>query len=496
MSGVWSALLPAATLGVSRTAPGPLSLPEPIATALAALEALPRAERLLKTAAVLEVCQQAGMRFPPAPPLIEAAAVENRPVLPLPASDILRVVFEELPPRILAQMLADTLRAGFHLPTSLLMLGIEQRRTRPALRPLIDAVIGERRRWLLATRGEATISTPDADPAERWQTGTLAERRAALVHLLAADRAAARERFRAALPQLPAAERAELLVVLVDRADPADEALYESLLKDRGREVRLLAAAGLQRIPGSAWAVRMRERVQALIRRDGQQPSLAPPTEPDPAWAADGIELKRPKQESLGERAWWLYELTRRVPLSVWQEATGLDAAGLLGWAKSSDWKEALRRGWTESLAVTPDLDALLAFGRAGMRPWEQQALFQRMAPAETERFWSGMLASRRPPLSELLGSYEQRPELDETLPAPLAEAALASYAGLLAAERREHWNLAQQALALSLLLPAALLPQLRALSGLDSLEAGSLMRQVERHINLRQRFAAALAAG
>lgn len=496
MNAVWSPLLPAATLGVARAAPGPLSLPEPIARMLAALEALPPAERLLKTAAVLEVCQQAGMSFPPAPPLIEAAAVENRPVLPLPASDILRVVFEELPPRILAQTLAETGRAGFHLPPSLLMLGMEQRRTRPALRSLIDAVIGERGRWLLATRGEAAPSTPDADPAERWQTGTLTERRAALIALLAADRDDGRERFRAALPQLPAAERAELLTVLVDSADPADEVLFESLLKDRGREVRLLAAAGLQRIPDSAWALRMRERVRALIGRVGHQPTLTPPAEADPAWSADGLDLKRPKHESLGERAWWLYELTRRVPLSVWQEATGLDAAGLLGWAKSGDWKEALRRGWTESLAVTPDLEALLAFGRAGMRPWEQPALFQRIPPAETEHFWIGMLASRRPPLSELLGSYEQRPELAETLPARLAETALASYAGLLGAERRDHWNLAQQALALSLLLPTALLPQLRALPGLDSLEAGSLMRQVERHINLRQRFAAALAAG
>lgn len=496
MSGVWSPLLPAATLGVSRAAPGPLAVPGAITASLAALEALPPAERLLKTAALLEVCQQAGRIFPPAPPLIEAAAAETRPVLPLPASDILRVMLEELPPRILALVLAETDRAGFRLPPSLLTLALEQRRTRPALSPLIDAVIGERGRWLIATRGEAAPSTADADPAERWQTGSLAERRAALADLLTTDRDAARERFRAALPQLPAVERAELLGVLVERADPADEGLYEALLKDRGREVRLLAAAGLQRIPGSAWALRMRERVRALIARAGQQPTLTPPVEADPAWAADGIDPKRPKHESLGERAWWLYELTRRVPLAVWQEATGLDAAGLLGWAKSGDWKEALRRGWTESLAVTPDLDALLAFGRAGLRPWEQPALFQRIPPAEAERFWIGMLAGRRPPLSELLGSYEQRPGLSETLPIPLAEAALQCFAGLLVGERREHWNLAQQALSLSMLLPIALLPRLRALPGLDSLEAGNLMRQVERHLNLRLRFAAALAAG
>lgn len=495
MSGVWSPLLAAATVGVTRAPLGAVDVPTPIAEALAALESLPAAERLLKTAAVLDVCLQAGLTFPPAPALIAPAADETRAALPTAAADVLRVMLEDAPPRLIAQALATTDRAGYRLPPGLLTLAPEQRRSRPALAPLLDAVLGERGRWLLATRGEAA-PVASVDPVERWQTGTLAERRAALVELLAADRDDGRERFRTALPQMPAAERAELLTVLVDTVTPEDEPLFESLLKDRGREVRLLAAAGLQRLPASGWAARMRARVQALVRRDGKQLLLEPPAEADASWSADGIEVKRPKHESLGERAWWLYELARRVPLSVWQAATGLDAAGLLGWAKSGDWKDALRRAWTESLAVSPEPDGLIAFGMAGMRPWQNAPLFERIPPAEAERFWLAMLASRKPPLGDLLAASEAALPLDASLSMPLAEAALGVYRAGLQAERREIWHLAHLGLQLSILLPLSLLPALRALPRLDTLDAPSVMRDLERNLNLRQRFAAALAAG
>lgn len=495
MSGFWTPLLPAATVGVGRAAPGRVDAPAAVAALLSSLDGLPAAERLLRMAAVLEVCGQAGLEFAPAPALIAPAAAEARPPLPTAAAEVLRVILEETPPRLAAQALAATDRAGFRLPPALLAPALEQRRTRPALAPLLDAVLGERGRWLLATRGEAAPVT-GTDPLERWQHGTLAERRAALGELLAADRTEGRERLRAALPQLPASERAELLTAVVDTVTPEDEALFESLLKDRGREVRLLAAAGLQRIPASAWAARMRERVRALIRRDGRQVLLDPPAEADPAWSADGIEVKRPKHESLGERAWWLYELGRRVPLSVWQEATGLDATGLLAWAKSGDWKDALRRAWTESLAVSPEPAGLLAFGLAGMRPWQNAPLFERIPPAELERFWLAMLESRRPPLADLLAASDAALPIDGTLALPLAEAALRVYAAGLRGERRDVWHLAQLGRQLSILLPLPLLPELSQAPGLATLEAPSVMRELECNLNLRLRFAAALAAG
>lgn len=500
MSGVWTPLLAAATVGVGRAPLATPDVPAPIAEALAALESLPAAERLLKTAAVLDVCLQAGLTLPPAPALIAPAEAETRPPLPMTAADVLRVMLEEAPPRLAAQALAASDRAGYRLPPSLLSLALEQRRTRPALAPLADAVLGKRGRWLLATRGEAA-PVASSDPLERWQTGTLTERRAALAELLTADRADGREQFRAALPQLPAAERAELLGVLVDSAAPEDETLFESLLKDRGRECRQLAAAGLQRLPDSAWAGRMRDRVAALLRREGKALLLSPPAEADPAWAADGIEIKKPKTEALGERAWWLYELARRVPLSYWQTLTGLDASGLLGYAKSSDWKDALRRAWVESLSVTPELSALIAFGRAGMRPWLSTALFARLSAAETEAFWLAMLQGRKPPLVDLLDSFEQTLPIEQTLPPGLGAALVAVFATAPGAERRDHWQQAQLALRLSILLPTTQLQHLRALPGLDTLDALLLfagaqdLRTLDRNLTLRLRFAAALAA-
>ena len=57
------------------------------------------------------------------------------------------------------------------------------------------------------------------------------------------------------------------------------------------------------------------------------------PRAADPEWSSAAIDVARPQNDALGERAWWLYQLVRQVPLRWWCEHTGMDAAALLAWA-------------------------------------------------------------------------------------------------------------------------------------------------------------------
>jgi hypothetical protein len=82
----------------------------------------------------------------------------------------------------------------------------------------------------------------------------------------------------------------------------------------------------------------------------------------DPAWKADGIDEARPKGHSLGDRAWWLYQLVRRASLAWWETETGMTPAALLAWARKSDWKDALLAGWAEAQAVQRRVEWAEAF--------------------------------------------------------------------------------------------------------------------------------------
>ena len=210
----------------------------------------------------------------------------------------------------------------------------------------------------------ATAAGNALDP-EIWDNGTLMQREAYLKSLRAQDPAKAREQFEKGAASFDARERAAFAGCLGEGLSAADEAFLETLLeKDRSREVRQAAASLLVRLPESGYVRRMGERLAAcivvpeakggLIGRiasafSAPLPAIEPPESFDPEWKKDLLEEKKPQYEEFGQRAWWLYQIGRCVPLAWWEAHTGLPPEALIGWAQKTDWRNVLLRIWLDA---------------------------------------------------------------------------------------------------------------------------------------------------
>ncbi len=364
----WATLLPPALVGTERHGgawPPVGAWPEAVAALVAqAVPAqAPRAAGLLRAAAALAVVQAAADFGRPWAGALPAPAGDE--TLPAAPADALHGwLLHEGPARVQHELLAMIATRGQRLPETWLPTALDLGRRSLALRPAVAAVLGVRGAWLAAQRDDWrwAVGIDQPNDEQRWAEGTLEQRAALLRRLRAAEPGAARERLAAALPELPANERSELVAALAVALSDADEPLLESLLADRSREVRQAASALLLQLPRSAFVARATARIEPLLRRERallrERWVIEPPAE------TGSTDPPRPKHERLGERAWWLYLAVRQVPLAWWTGHTGLAPAELLAWAADGDWAEALHRAWRERLLASPEPAWCTAFLR------------------------------------------------------------------------------------------------------------------------------------
>ncbi|WP_377157363.1 DUF5691 domain-containing protein [Roseateles sp. UC29_93] len=378
----WTPLLPVAMVGTDRQ-PGPLPEWPGEIGALVALAAQAAdvaghpAGQVLRTMAVIAPCEAAGMQDRVwTAPLPEAAADDRLGVVPARVDGaagslhtLLRWVLTEAPGRLQQQAFMDLAAAGLRLPESLLPLALDVGRRAVALRAPLLPVLGERGLWLARQREDwhyAAGAGGDAPGETHWTEGTLEQRRAFLARERAVDATAARSRLESALTELSAKERADLVAQLAVGLGMGDEALLDRLRADRSREVRDVALDLLLRLPDAAHPRRAIERLAPLVRRERallrQHWVIDAPQAAAADWPSDQMVVARPSTEKLGERAWWLYQLVRQVPLGWWTTTTSMTPAELLGWAAKTDWSEAMMRGWFDALAATREVEWCEAF--------------------------------------------------------------------------------------------------------------------------------------
>ena len=319
-------------------------------------------------------------------------------------SGLLAWVFVEGTPRLQHEACMCIAGLPAVMPASVLPAALDAGRRSVALRPALQSVIGHRGRWLAGFNDEwrfaadnTTSVVADEDP-KRWSEGSLAQRVDYLHTLRTRDAAAARSLLQAQLGELPAKERVELVGVLAQHLGADDEALLEGLLKDRSRDVRDIAARLLAQLPTSAHTRRLAGWLAPLLSSKrgllGKTSWLCDaPQSADPDWPAAAISSTRPQHEPLGERAWWLYQLTRQTTLSWWTAHTGMNATDLIAWAAKTDWKDALYRGWRER-AGAADKDWLEAMLRATDPEFDRHsaALLALLPVAEREKYWPRVL--------------------------------------------------------------------------------------------------------
>jgi Family of unknown function (DUF5691) len=408
----WTALLPAATVGTDRQpGPWPLTAGDISALARAATEGVEPATGLLRAAAVLATCGLAGAQGPAwTEPLPATAPHDPLPTIALgPVFGALTQLLFDGPLRLQHEAFLILQRAGLRLPETLLPQALELGRRSIALRAPLLTVLGERGLWLAAQRADwafaAGASETASDTEATWTDGTLEQRRAWFTQARQADPAAARERLKAALPELPARERADLVAALTTGLGPDDEALLDPLRSDRSREVRQAALQLLLRLPEAAHPKRAEARLAPLLTLPHKHWLIDAPTAPGSDWKTDQLDPTRPQHHALGERAWWLYQLVRQTPLSWWHRRTGMTAAELLAWAAGTDWTEALVRGWADVLFAAPDeawCDALLEHWPPSLRE-DPSHVLGLLAPAARDRHLLRSARSGSQPASTLL---------------------------------------------------------------------------------------------
>ncbi len=431
----WEPLLPAAMVGTDRTPNWTLPATGEIGAMLQQLASTTSdpATRLLRSAAVLAVCGAAGASAVATAGEGSAAPDDSSPVLPDPASlTLLSWVLREAPARLQHIALQRLAKRGWRLPVALLPATLEVGRRSIALRPPVLGAIGARGRWLAALNPDWRYAVGVSDEApleERWAHGSMEQRRVVLLEERGQRPHAARERLAAELPQLAARERADLIGTMTLNLSMADEPWLDSVLRDRSREVRQVVSGLLLRLPDSGFVQRAAQRLEPLLTHEKgflrSQWKVDAPSQVDSAWETQGIELDRPKHEQLGERAWWLYQLSRQVPVSWWCERMGCTAVELLAWAGKTDWTQALLRAWRDALLHTAESDAIDAMLEGW--PWDgltgDPATLVALLPLSIrEKHWQRRLKKDSGELRSLLPELLAACATGEQLSAPLSD--------------------------------------------------------------------------
>jgi len=185
----------------------------------------------------------------------------------------------------------------------------------------------------------------------------------------------------------------------------------------------------LLRLPSAAHPQRAAERLAPLLRHERallrKRWLIDAPTEAGDDWKADQVDATRPQQESLGERGWWLYQLVRQVPLAWWTQHTGLTAAELRAWAGTTDWAEALLRGWRDVLFAAPDIawcEALLDDWPASHLRDDPAAVLALLPIERREGYWRRQLAADAAEFGTLLSRVLLACPAGETLSRSLSD--------------------------------------------------------------------------
>lgn len=384
---VWAELLSSALVGLQRrpctigSTGGPLD---------AVLQAGPVDEgALLHTAGVVTVARRAGMsaqrlEVPDAVVLPDEAVVGTAASARLSALlGAVRAAGDQRGARRLLHEWLEIARER-HLvaPARLVPVLLDLGGQDGTLRDLIQAVGGARAAWLAQLRPQEwgwSAKEPELTEAD-WDEGT--HRPEYLAQLRGRDPAAGRDLLVRTWPSESAADLAKLIRVCWNGLSLDDETWLEKALDDRRAQVRSAAVPLLQRLPGSAYAARMGERVLAMCHASGKSAlTVELPSAYDAGMKHDGIEEK-PKYGQ-GPRVWWLEQIIESAPLASWR-AIDPDLARLLKRRINDDLRQVVHRALTQATLNQKDTEfALHLAQQSTVVPHAARSLLLLLPPAQ-----------------------------------------------------------------------------------------------------------------
>ncbi len=228
------------------------------------------------------------------------------------------------------------------------------------------SLIGERGRWLAAQNtdwiwasnqlvDEIRDNTQKLDSL--WTEGTFRERESVLKIIAENDASEAKRRVCETWKNEKAEHREAFLNVLSKRFDDTDIPFLEESLKDRSASIRQTVATLLAQLPNSDYAGRTLERAETILVRGTKPNTLCvnPPTEFTKTMKADGLEEKPPR--GVGEKAWWISESLRRVPLTHWEKRFQMSPSKILAALSNDDDYASVLHAWTYTVQWFPEHD-------------------------------------------------------------------------------------------------------------------------------------------
>jgi hypothetical protein len=516
----WSTLLPVALVGTERHAGALPSWSGEVGVLItqAMQGAAQPSTGVLRAAGVLAASNLAGTLGTPlgADALPTPAALDTLPELAEPRLVSLAAwTLAQGPQRLAHDVLHALALARMRLPTLLLPAALDAGRRSLALRPQVTPVLGARGLWLAARRDTwqyAAGVQVEGDDEAQWSDGSLDQRTQFLRRERLRAPSAARARLEAVLSELPAQERADLVGVLAAGLSMDDEPLLDRLRADRSREVRHVALSHLLRLPPAAHPQRAVQRMAAMMSHERallrKRWTIDAPTAKADDWARDNVDADKPKHEPLGERAWWLMQIARQVPLAWWSEHTSMTPAELLQWATKTDWTDSLHRAWYDVLLAAPDAawaDAFCDAWPKALRGRDEAPVMAMLEPVAREKRWLRMIEgdnfSSELLLPQMVSACAPKPvdaNATATRLSPAVSMALVTWFGKRLAEPRalaNAWSLRQHMPDVACILDHAALPALATLTTTprnadDTASVTELIQVLSQVVAVRQAFA------
>ena len=305
---------------------------------------------------------------------------ENSAYLPAIGVDLaMRLISGEFP-EILPEWMRLATATDLILPPRVLPELLSMASKNQSIRAAASRLAGERGLWIARRHPDFSWLLEGSGVGEdAWETGQPVERIAWLRQTRADHPSAAADVISSHWAGEDAAMREGIMRLVSEDPQPCDEEWLQTLaLADRRQDIRELAAVSLMKISASAFRAGAIARLRGCVKTERRLLkriiTVTPPAAYDPAWGVDGIKEK--PLQGIGEKAWWLRQITALVPLDDWPNLLVVAREDLFSISREKDWEEALLAGWIESARRFPNLaisEHFIPF-IAKTEPWPQGA--------------------------------------------------------------------------------------------------------------------------
>lgn len=233
------------------------------------------------------------------------------------------------------------------------------------LGPCASALISLNEKW-------KTSMTSTQLSIDDWADGSIEQRSLMLSTMRRSDPTTALAWLALTWSSDPPEAREKFVAILRCGLSSQDESFLESALQDKRKSVRLEAAECLARLPTSQHADRNITRITPYINLTEPSKSLFSlnrrhkleitlPTELSKEAQRDGIELKPPATQKIGEKTYWLVQMFSMVDPLHWQQKFNCEPVPFVQAVRACEFGDELFAALTEACVRHPRREWIVA---------------------------------------------------------------------------------------------------------------------------------------